>query len=609
MLGFPRHVAIAFAQDSEPASARAIPMNKNALYFGDNLDVFRQHVKDDSVDLIYLDPPFNSNANYNVLFAEKDGTGAASQIKAFGDTWKWDSAAALAFQDFVTTAPHRASQAMQAFRLFLGENDLLSYLAMMAPRLIELRRALTPTGSIWLHCDPTASHYLKMLLDAIFGADQFRNEVIWKRTSSHSGSRRCGPVHDVLFFYSKTNDYKWNPQFDAMVMTHKSRHDLSKDESGRLFRASDLTGSGVRNGESGKPWRQYNPTARGRHWGVPRDLAAQLGVADRSVQEKLDALDAAGLVYFPEGDSYPRYKEYADELPGMVLGSVWTDIAPINSQAQERLGYPTQKPEALLERIIRAGSDEGDTILDPFCGCGTSIAVAQRLKRRWIGIDITHLAIALIKTRLKDAYNSDITKTYKVVGEPAALPDAEALAKEDRYQFQYWALGLLGARPVQADQKKGADKGVDGRLYFHDDAESGMVKQVIFSVKSGHLKNEYVRELPGILDREKANIGVLVTLESPTQPMRTEAACGGFYESPWGTRHPKIQILTIEELLNGKQVNLPPSRDNRTFKKAPKAKRSGGPDYCQMSLIPRIDEEQAPLMSTQEFEIDVDFEE
>jgi hypothetical protein len=211
-------------------------------------------------------------------------------------------------------------------------------------------------------------------------------------------------------------------------------------------------------------------------------------------------------------------------------------------------------------------------VLDPFCGCGTAIAVAHRLDRKWIGIDITHLAITLIKTRLQDAHGGKVVQQYRVIGEPTALPDAKTLAAEDRYQFQYWALGLVGARPVQSDQKKGADKGIDGRLYFHDDAATGKVKQIIFSVKSGHLKNEYVRELPGILERERAQLGVLISLEAPTQPMRTEAATAGYYQSPWGTKHPKIQILTVEELLAGKQVDMPPTQDHRTFKKAPKAK-------------------------------------
>lgn len=548
--------------------------DKNMLYYGDNIDVLRQHIKDESIDLVYLDPPFNSNIDYNVLFAEHDATRAAAQIKAFKDTWRWDQTAALAFDEFVTSSPHAASQAMQAFRSLIGDNDMLAYLAMMAPRLLELRRVLKPTGSIYLHCDPTASHYLKLLLDAIFGKENFLNEIIWKRTHSHGSSKRYGPVHDTILFFAKSNQFQWQYPRDPHGADYIKRKFTYKDPgSERLYQPVLLTGPGTRNGNSGKPWKGYNPTDKGRHWAVPRELSERLGVQDLSVQEKLDALERAGLVYFPikeEGD--PRYKQYADELPGVVQSDVWTDIPPINSQAAERLGYPTQKPESLLERILKASSNEGDTVLDPFCGCGTAVAVAQRLGRRWIGIDITHLAISLIKTRLNDAYGSEIAQTYKLVGEPVSLPDAQALAKLDRYQFQYWSLGLVGARPTPADQKKGADKGIDGRLYFHDEAETGKLKQIIFSVKSGHLKNEYIRELPHVVDREKSQMGVLITLENPTSQMKAEAASAGFYHSAWGTKHPRVQILTVGELLEGRKIDMPPSRDFRTFKKAPKAK-------------------------------------
>ncbi len=419
--------------------ARGKVMPDNTLYFGDNLDVLLQHIKSESVDLVYLDPPFNSNADYNVLFAEQDGSRAAAQIKAFGDTWRWDQVSALAYHDIVESGPSRVSQAMQAFRTLLGESNMLAYLAMMAPRLVALHRALKPTGSIYLHCDTTASHYLRLLMDAIFGPGNFQNEIIWKRTSSHSGSRRFGPIHDTLFFYSKSPKYIWNNQYSSMTTNRMTRHDLVADADGRLFRTSDLTGSGTRNGNSGKPWRGYDPTSRGRHWGIPRELSRALNVEGLPIHERLDAIDTAGLVYYPDGDGLPRYKVYVEDDLGMTFGSVWADIPPINSQAQERLGYPTQKPEALLDRIIRTSSNGGDIILDPFCGCGTTIAVAQRLGRNWIGIDVTHLAISLIKSRLHDTYGESISKTYRVVGEPVSLPDAETLAHTDRYQFQYWA--------------------------------------------------------------------------------------------------------------------------------------------------------------------------
>ena len=557
-------------------------MTDNRLYYGDNLDVLRRYIKDESVDLIYLDPPFNSNADYNVLFAEKDGTGAASQIKAFGDTWKWDQAAAQAFHEIVTSGNARVSLAMQAFRTFLGENDLLAYLAMMSPRLLELHRVLKPTGSIYLHCDPTASHYLKLLLDAVFGADRFRNEIIWKRTSAHSSAKRYGPVHDVIFFYTKTDSYTWNPAFQPIPQeTIDQWYNNVEAKSGRRFNRADLTAPGVRTGQSGSVWRGVDPTSKGRHWAIPGFVGDLVKGLD--TLEALDALDAAGRLYWPKREGgTPMLKRYLDESPGIPALDVVNDVKPLNNVSAERLGYPTQKPEALLDRLISASSNEGDTVLDPFCGCGTAVAVAQRLGRRWIGIDITHLAITLIKSRLNDAYGDEVAKTYKVIGEPVSLPDAQALAASDPYQFQWWSLGLVGARPVE--QKKGADKGIDGRLFFHDDMASGATKQVIFSVKAGNVSVPYLRDLRGVIDREKAQIGVLITMKDPSGPMRSESAGAGFYESPWGTKHPRLQIFTVADLLAGKKIDMPPSRDMRTFKKAPKAKKTPKDKYNHLPL-------------------------
>ena len=471
-------------------------MNMNTLYYGDNLDVLRRHVKDEAVDLVYLDPPFNSNATYNVLFAEQNGSKAAAQIKAFEDTWTWDQAAALTYQEVVESGGEVA-QALLAFRMFLGDSNMLAYLSMMAPRLVELRRALKPTGSIYLHCDPTASHYLKMLMDAVFNARTFRNEIAWCYHGPGSpGMRQFMRKHDVILWYARGPVWTFNA--DAVRMPHSPKT-LANYKKG-------LVGSGFTG-------------------------------ADHVIHQK-------GKV--PE-DWWPMA------------------IAP---RGKEYLGYPTQKPEALLERIIQASSNQGDIVLDPFCGCGTTIAVAQRLKRRWIGIDITHLAITLIKHRLRDAFGDQAA--YQVVGEPVSLPDAKALAENDPYQFQWWALGLVGARPIE--QKKGSDKGIDGRLYFHDEAKGGKTKQVLLSVKAGHTNVAHVRDLRGVIEREKAEIGVLITMQEPTQPMRTEAASAEFYVSPWG-KHPKLQVLTIADLLAGQGIDMPPLRQvNATFKKAPKAK-------------------------------------
>lgn len=524
----------------------------NRLYYGDNLDVLRRHVENESVDLVYLDPPFNSNASYNVLFAERDGTQAASQIKAFEDTWRWDEGAARAFEEVVESGG-RVSQAMQAFRTLLGDTDMLAYLAMMAPRLVELRRVLKPAGSIYLHCDDTASHYLKLLLDAVFSPKYFRAAIVWKRTTAHNDARRTfGDVVDIILYYVKTDAATFNRQFGAYDQTYLDSKYRHLDASGRRYRLSDLRSPHPR------PNLTYDYKGHKPH---PNGWALSL--------DRMKELDKLGRLEFPKKQGGRiQLRRYLDERSGMPVSNVWDDIRPVNAMAQERLGYPTQKPEALLERIISASSNEGDIVLDPFCGCGTTIASAQRLKRRWVGIDITNLAIGLIRHRLRDAYGEDIAMSYDVIGEPVSVADAATLAASDPYQFQWWALGLVGARP--AEGKKGADQGIDGRIYFHE-GDTAKTHQVILSVKAGRLHAPYVRDLRGVVEREKAAIGVLLALDEPTKGMRTEAASAGFYKSPWGS-HPKLQIVTVAELLEGKRLDIPPVRQTSvTFKRAPKA--------------------------------------
>lgn len=525
----------------------------NRLYYGDNLDVLRRHLDDGSVDLVYLDPPFNSNAAYNVLFAERDGTQAASQMKAFEDTWRWDECAARACAETIE-AGGRVSEAMRAFRTFLGDSDMMAYLAMMAPRLVELRRVLKPAGSLYLHCDPAASHYLKMLLDAIFGAAFFRGEIVWRRTNARSTPHRWPRIHDVLLFYTRGADFTFR---SLKVPGDKERlpHTLITRPDGRKYQTYELTAPGAtQEGDSGRPWRGFDPNVYGRHW------------ANSHVT--MDGWDRQELIHWPKDGGFPRRRAaepFDPDIRTVTVSDVWADIDRINQAAKERLGYPTQKPEALLERIITASSNEGDTVLDPFCGCGTTIAAAQKLNRRWIGIDITSLAINLIRNRLADSFGSGVQ--YEVIGEPVSLPDAARLAQEDPYQFQWWALGLVGARPVE--QKKGADRGIDGRIYFHEGAAE-KTKEIILSVKAGHANVAHVRDLRGVIDREQAEIGALLCMEDPTPAMRKEAAGAGFYTSPWG-RHPRLQILTIEDLLTGKTLSRPPSQTSVTFRRAPKA--------------------------------------
>ena len=551
-------------------------MDSNSLYYGDNLDILRRYVRDESADLIYLDPPFNSNQTYNVLFQERDGSQSASQIKAFGDTWHWDETAARSYEETVE-AGGQVAEAMQAFRKLLGTNDMLAYMSMMAPRLVELRRVLKPTGSLYLHCDPTASHFLKLLMDAVFGSANFRTEIIWKRTSAHSdtkqGRKQHGRIHDVLLFYTKTDDWNWNPVYTEYGREYvEDFYRFVEPGTERRYQKGDLTAAKP-GGDTSYEWRvkrqvdtewladlddewerpipgwEYKGVTpyQGRYWAYSKEGMREFALEGR-------------LVYSRNG--MPRYKRYLDEMPGVPLQDLWGDIRPIAAQAAERLGYPTQKPVALLERIIQASSNDGDVVLDPFCGCGTTIAAAQKLDRRWIGVDITQLAISLIRYRLGDSFGKDCR--FEVIGEPTSLPDATALAEQDPYQFQWWTLGLVKARP--ADEKKGADRGIDGRRYFHDEGRGGKTKQIIFSVKAGKVTVSHIRDLMGVISREKAEIGAFLSLEPPTSPMRREAASAGFYKSPWG-KHPRIQLLTIEDLLGGKSIDYPQATDV-TFKKA-----------------------------------------
>jgi len=540
----------------------------NFLYYGDNLDVLRRYIKDESVDLVYLDPPFKSNQDYNILFAEKDGTAAAAQFKAFEDTWEWNQASAATYQEIVE-AGGRVSDVMQAFRRFLGTNDMLAYLTMMAPRLVELRRTLKRKGSIYLHCDPTASHYLKVLMDAVFGPESFSAEITWQRTGTHSDAKRWSPVADILLQYSKAGDATWNP----LHIPHSEEYIEDKyrfrDSDGRRYCLDNMTSPKPRPNMMYE-WKGHRSPPFGWRYSI----------------ETMAALDAEARIWYPDSKSKrPRLKRYLDEMAGVLMGNVWTDIDPINSRAAERLGYPTQKPESLLERIVEASSNPGDVVLDPFCGCGTAIAVAQRLNRKWIGIDITHLAVGLIKSRLFHAFGASAAKTYQVRGEPVDLQGATQLAREDPFQFQWWSLGLVGAR--RNEQRRGRDQGIDGRLFFHDETESGRTKQIILSVKSGHVSVKDVRDLRGVIEREKAEIGALLTLEEATKPMEAEAAAADFYKSRFGA-FPKLQVRTIAQLLEGKGLDYP-HVPNVTFKRAPKAEMSPAEEQLSLGGMPALE--------------------
>jgi DNA modification methylase len=566
-------------------------MVENTLYYGDNLKVLREHIKDESIDLIYLDPPFNSNRSYNVLFKDESGSSSESQITAFDDSWHWGVTAQVTYEELVTKGPGNVGSMIGSLYQFIGANQMMAYLVMMSARLVELYRVLKPTGSLYLHCDPTASHYLKILLDMIFGIDKFRNEVIWKRQSAHSGAKKWGDVHDTLLFYSKSNTYTWNSVFQEYENSYLESKYGHQDIKGN-YRLDNLTGAGLTRGDSGKKWIDFDPSKLGRHWAIPQAfLLEKLGFENLSKltsQEKLDYLYNSGYIYISnegiEGkQGFPQFKRYLGS--GIPIQSVITDIPPINSQAKERLGYPTQKPIDLLERIISASSNSGEVVLDPFSGCGTCISAAQKLNRKWIGIDITHLAIAMHKARLKDMYGLEPKKDYRVIGEPEDLQGAYQLSLDDRFQFEAWAISLVEARPMnrpthtepgKKDIHKGSDRGIDGIINFLDDRKGGVSKALV-QVKSGKVNSGQIRDLKGVLDREQAQIGIFITLEPSSKEMNVEALTSGSYHSEiWNKDYPRIQIFTIEELLNGSEVKLPLTPTNATpFQKAERVEKQG----------------------------------
>jgi site-specific DNA-methyltransferase (adenine-specific) len=523
----------------------------NQLYYGDNLDILREHIADDSVDLIYLDPPFNSSATYNVLFKAPDGHESHAQMEAFEDTWHWNKSAEHAFDEVMQSGNTDAAEMLRAMRSFLHDNDMMAYLAMMAVRLIELHRVLKQTGSLYLHCDPTASHYLKILLDAIFGKERFKNEIIWRRSApkGHAYSR-FATTHDVILSFDKSETAAWNASFIPYDPEYiKSHYSNVEPETGRRYQLDNTL-----NPNPDRPNLTYKWNGHVRVWRWTKDRMQRMH-------------DEGRLIYTRSG--MPRYKRYLDEMPGIPITDVWDDIPPINSQAQERLGYPTQKPLPLLERILTSSSKEGDVVLDPFCGCGTTVHAAQTLNRQWIGIDVTHLSISLIQKRLRDAFGAI---PIDVHGVPRDLDGARALATQDKYQFQWWAVSLVDAVPY-GGKKKGADSGIDGFIYFKPDGKT--TEKAIVSVKGGdNVDVKMIRELAQVVNREKAKIGVLICLADPTGPMKKEAIAEGFYKTEYG-EYPKVQILTVEQLFAGKRPDMP-WIDPTVFKKAAPEKGKQG---------------------------------
>ena len=512
----------------------------NKLYYGDNLAVMREHVPPGSVDLVYLDPPFNSNRAYNVLFGKSSHSenGDAAQIQAFDDTWRWTPVTEQQYHQYVgSELPTPVADALTAFRTLLGENDAMAYLVNMAPRLVEMRRALKSTGSLYLHCDPTMSHYLKILLDTIFGPENFRNEICWERSGAKNDSLRYGRSHDIILFYTVGKSFTWHPQylpFDQKSIIKNYTH--IENATGRRYRRGDLTAAKP-GGDVDFEWHGVRPY-KGRHWAYSR--------------EHLDQLYAEGRIEFRK-TGMPVYKRYLDEQLGVPLQDVWTDIR-LTSADKERLGYPTQKPVALLERIIMASSNEDDLVLDPFCGCGTTIDGAQRLRRRWTGIDITYIAVDLIEKRLQHTFGLAITAAYDVLGIPRDLGGAQALFQHSPFDFERWAVSMVGAQP---NEKQVGDKGVDGVARFQIDAKR--IGRLLVSVKGGKtVTPQFVRDLVGTVHTQKAEMGILITMAKSSPGVMDAVNHGGTYTWPANdTTFPRIQVVTISELLAGVRPKSP----------------------------------------------------
>jgi len=555
------------------------------FWYGDNLTVMREHVADNSVDLIYLDPPFNSQRIYNRFFGELDGTESDAQRRAFDDYWQWGPEAAEAFREVVhprerrSIVPATLSQTLEMFRAIHPDSNLLAYLSMMAVRLIEMRRVLKNGGALYLHCDPTAGHYLKLLLDSLFGAKCFQNEVIWKRTTAHSGTGRFGPIHDTIFYYTKGEASTWNQQRLGYTQEYLDKYYKFDDGDGRLYWRDNLTASGVRRGDSGAPWRGVDPTAIGRHWAIPK--AARRAVGNRSTLEALDELDKLGRIYWPPAGRVPQYKSYREDLQGKVVSDIWDDIDRINSVGLERTGYPTQKPVALLDRIIRTSSNEGDVVLDPFCGCGTAVVAAQRAGRNWIGVDITHVAVSVLRRRLDTEFPG---LPYRVRGEPEDVASARRLAAERWDEFQAWIVDKVSGLPLSPTEekkvaKKGKDGGIDGLLLFRDDPKAPRSHRMILSVKGGEQLNPgMIDALFGVVSRENATAGALLTAYPPTAGMRKTALAYGDYASESfdpGKRYPKIQIVSVEDLFDPKWRGLLFPGPNTSHRSEPPAMTKG----------------------------------
>ena len=548
------------------------------LFYGDNIEVLRRDIATSSIDLVYLDPPFNSDQVYNVNFAQAGD--ASAQIQAFDDTWKWTTDTEADYDFLVSQGglPDRAAETLSAVRALTGPSELTAYMTHMAPRLVELHRALKSTGSLYLHCDPTASHYLKVMLDAIFGPKSFRNEIVWRRTGSHNPGASFGPLHDIVLFYTKSpSRYYFKRIKRPYTMKHvQARYTQQPDGRWKFTSGGNiLTGAGTSQGESGQVWRGFDPSVKKRHWAVPGFVTEQMpdGFKELGVLDQLEAAYQAGLIEIIPGRAWPEPVRYLLPDSGAPVGDIWafqpgtegtlygtpsaidSDVAYLGPTSPERLGYPTQKPVGLLNRILEASCPPDGVVLDPFCGCGTTLDSAVRKHIRWIGIDITFIAVDLIRNRLRLTHGSSIDETYEVLGIPHDLAAAHALFDRDPFEFERWAVSLVRGTP---NTKQVSDKGKDGiiRWYRGRRTKPG---QIAVSVKGGkQLNPSMVRDLAGtVASNEKLDGGVLITMYDPTSGMKQAANTAGTFTDPAGNTYPKVQLITVPQLLAGTKPRLP----------------------------------------------------
>lgn len=523
----------------------------NTLYYGDNLTIMQQNMAKHSVDLIYLDPPFNSKKNYNLMYKTMTGKPVPEQADAFCDTWEMDpEKERIARSMPVLMKEHGVPDYYVEFwRLWMqslrdAQPHLLAYLVYMVQRLLFMKSLLRPTGSIYLHCDSTVSHYIKVMMDGIFGHQNFRNEIIWKRTTTHSDSKTWSRVADTILFYTAGKKFTWNTPRDVYSDDYVSAKYRYDDGDGRKYRLDNMTSPNPRPNMMYE-WKGFPHPEKG--W--------------RYSKETMQKLDEEGRIWYPtykdgtlDTSRRPQLKRYFDEMAGGVMGTVWTDLPPLNSQSKERLGYPTQKPKTLLKRIIAASSNEGDVVFDPFCGCGTTIYAAHELNRKWVGCEIAILAVNLVKEVLKERYRLVEGAHYQVKGIPVSVEQAAILAGDDPFQFQHWLVEKVGGFPMQ---KKVADRGVDGRLYFQTRAG---LKCMVLSVKSGTVRPSDIRDLRGVLEREPGvEMAGFLSLREPTRAMEREAAEAGTFEYE-GVPYPRMQLLTVRQILEEGRMFVTPTR-------------------------------------------------